>query len=186
MGKGWISITGSQQRTKGKKDTSVPELYRGQLVHKAKHVFPMWCVATVATKPHNGKSLKPSRSRVSDGQTVRSKTERNKTGKTTRKGTGEVCSSVGRTKMPTERTNDKSYHHLCGLVTQVSSIYSSPCPSCSLGLILGWQRQLAIVSVCGRGCDSNKKQLLTLQSLHLPTEKPFSLKETPTKASESQ
>lgn len=65
-------------------------------------------------------------------------------------------------------------------------IYSSPCPSCSLGLILGWQRQLAILSVCRRGCDSNKKQLLTLQSLHLPTEKPFSLRETPTKTSKSQ
>lgn len=65
-------------------------------------------------------------------------------------------------------------------------IYSSPCPSCSLGLILGWQRQLAILSVCRRGCDSNKKQLLTLQSLHLPTEKPFSVRETPTKVSKSQ
>lgn len=81
--------------------------------------------------------------------------------------------------MPAEKTNDKSY-----LICEnwwPRSAPSTPLLSFLLpGLILGWQ--LAIVSVCGR--DSNEKQLLTeSESSH---EKPFSLKEIPTKASESQ
>lgn len=133
LGKGWIRISGPEQCTKGKKDTSVPEHYRGQWDDRTKHVFPMWCMATVATKPHNGKSSKPSWPGVSDGQTVHSKTERNNTGKENKeRGQGKVaaawaeprCLQRGQTTrvISSVRIGDP------GLLRLLLS-----CPSCSLG-----------------------------------------------------
>lgn len=130
-----------------------------------KAFFPMRWVATGATKPHNGKSLKPSWPRVSDGQTVRSKTERNKTGKDNKeRGQGKVAAAWAEPRC-LQRGQMTSVIIIC-VVWWPRSAPSSPLPGAHPRLAK------AIVSVCGVAVTQIRSSCLLTES-ESSHEKPF-------------